>query len=245
MWIGVITIFPNMFHNIINYGVIKKALQKKIISINIWNLRDFSKKKNKKIDDHPYGGGPGMVISAQPLKSAIQTAKKFSPKDTIVIYLSPQGKKVNQNIINKIAKHIGIILICGRYEGIDERIIKNYINEEWSIGDYIVSGGELPAMIIIDAITRLVPGLLNIYSIQEESFHTGLLDHPHYTRPADFEGHTVPNVLLSGNHKSIKKWKTKYALQNTLLKRPDLLQKIHLSNEQKKILKKIKKNNLF
>lgn len=240
MWIGIITIFPEMFNYVIHHGIIKKAIQKKIISINIWNLRNFSNKKNKKIDDHPYGGGPGMIISATPLKLAIQTLRKYSPRDTIVVYLSPQGQTINQKKINAISKKVGIILICGRYEGIDERIIERYIQEEWSIGDYVVSGGELPAMVIMDAIVRLQPGLLNIYSVQEESFHTGLLDHAHYTRPNNLDGQTVPKVLLSGNHKYIKKWKTKNALKNTILKRPDLLKNVILSQEQKIILKKLK-----
>ncbi|CAL4043117.1 tRNA (guanine-N(1)-)-methyltransferase [Buchnera aphidicola (Takecallis arundicolens)] len=243
MWIGIITIFPKMFHCIINSGIIRKALNKKNISINIWNLRQFSDKKNHKIDDHPYGGGPGMVMTAQPLRSAIQAAKNCSPKDTLVIYLSPQGNTINQKKINDIAKTVGIILICGRYEGIDERIIENYIDEEWSIGDYIVSGGELPAMIIIDAISRLQPGVLKKYSIQEESFYNGLLDYPHYTRPKNIDGNFVPKVLLSGNHKHITQWKMKHALKNTLFKRPDLFKKICLSNEQKKIIQKFKKNN--
>ncbi|QCI27260.1 tRNA (guanosine(37)-N1)-methyltransferase TrmD [Buchnera aphidicola] len=243
MWIGIISIFPKIFHSVINYGIIKKAIKKKIISINIWNLRHFSNNIYGKIDDHPYGGGPGMVMTPKPLQYAIKTIKIFSPKNTIVIYLSPQGKKINQNIINKISKKKSIILICGRYEGIDERIINNYVDEEWSIGDYIVSGGELPAMIIIDSISRLLPGILKKYSIQKESFYSGLLDYPHYTRPKDLNGNHVPKILLSGNHKYIQKWKLKQALKNTFLKRPDLFKKINLSKEQENILKKIKKNN--
>ncbi|WP_343128375.1 tRNA (guanosine(37)-N1)-methyltransferase TrmD [Buchnera aphidicola (Takecallis taiwana)] len=242
MWIGIITIFPEMFTCMIKYGIIKKALKKNIISINIWNLRQFSNKKNRKIDDHPYGGGPGMVLTAQPLKTAIQTVKTFSPKNTIVIYLSPQGQNINQKHMHKISQQVGIILVCGRYEGIDERIIQHYIDEEWSIGDYIVSGGELPAMTIIDVISRLQPGVLKKYSIQEESFYNGLLDYPHYTRPENIDNKFVPKVLLSGHQRNIQKWKITHSLKNTLLKRPDLFKKICLSNEQKKILQQFKKN---
>ncbi|CAL4322290.1 tRNA (guanosine(37)-N1)-methyltransferase TrmD [Buchnera aphidicola] len=234
MWIGIISIFPEMFNAITKYGVTKKAIEKKIISLKIWNLRDFSKNPRKKVDDRPYGGGPGMLIMVKPLHRAIIEAKKIAPNDTVIIYLSPQGKKIDQKKIQSISINTNIIFICGRYEGIDERIIEHYVDEEWSIGDYIVSGGELPAMIIIDAISRLQPGLLNIKSIQEDSFFQGLLKYPNYTRPQIVNGKIVPKILLSGHHNNIKKWKIQQSIKNTLLKRPDLLNKSILSNKKKK-----------
>ncbi|WP_343182712.1 tRNA (guanosine(37)-N1)-methyltransferase TrmD [Buchnera aphidicola] len=241
MWIGIISIFPEMFDAIQKYGITKKAIKKKIVSITIWNPRDFTKNIHHKIDDRPYGGGAGMVMTVQPLKNAIQKAQESAPKNTITIYLSPQGKKITQEKIDYFAKHTNLILVCGRYEGIDERIIEQYIDVEWSIGDYIVSGGELPAMIIIDAICRLQPGLLNISSIQEESFNHGLLDYPNYTRPKKILGKSVPKILLSGHHENIKKWQFRQSLKNTILKRPDLLKKKKLSVEEEKIINQIKK----
>ncbi|VFP81545.1 tRNA (guanosine(37)-N1)-methyltransferase TrmD [Buchnera aphidicola] len=223
---SIITIFPNMFNNIFKYGVIKKAIQKKKININILNLRDFSIDKRKKIDDKIYGGGSGMLIMFLPLFKAVIEAKKKQKKKSIVIYLSPQGKILNHNNIKYFIKKKNLIFICGRYKGIDERFIKTQVDEEWSIGDYILTGGELPAMIFIDAITRSIPGVLNNKnSLKEESFNNNLLDCPNYTRPKNINNNTVPSILLSGNHKKIKKWRLKYALKNTLLKRPDLLKK--------------------
>ncbi|CAL4322403.1 tRNA (guanosine(37)-N1)-methyltransferase TrmD [Buchnera aphidicola] len=240
MWIGIISIFPEMFNAILNYGITSKAIKKKIISINIWNPRNFSNYKHQKVDDRPYGGGSGMLMMFEPLKLAIAYAKLKAKKKVVVIYLSPQGEKINQKKIYKISKYNKIILICGRYLGIDERIIENEIDEEWSIGDYILTGGELAAMVIIDSISRLQPGIIKKKSLEEESFSNGILNHPNYTRPKSILGKNVPKILLSGHHKNIKIWKITESLRNTIIKRPDLLKKIKLSHRQNNILKKLK-----
>ncbi|VFP88495.1 tRNA (guanine-N(1)-)-methyltransferase [Buchnera aphidicola (Cinara piceae)] len=221
---SIITIFPNMFNPIFKYGIIRQAIKKKIINIKILNLRDFSINKRKTVDDKIYGGGPGMLIMFLPLFKAVINAKKNYKEKSIVIYLSPQGKVLKHNHIKYFIKKKHLIFICGRYKGIDERFIQTQVDEEWSIGDFVLTGGELPAMIFIDAITRSIPGVLNNkHSLIEESFNNDLLDCPNYTRPKNIANHIVPSILLSGNHKKIKEWRLKHSLKNTLLKRPDLL----------------------
>jgi len=238
----IITIFPDMFHSVSNYGVTGKAIQKKIIDLNCLNPRDFAKNKYKSIDDRPYGGGPGMLMSVEPLYLSIKYAKSLL-KNATVIYLSPQGKKLNQNNIFKLIKKKKIIFICGRYEGIDQRIIDSLVDEEWSIGDYILTGGELAAMVIIDSIARFIPGVIHTKkSIEKESFYNNLLDCPHYTRPKKIYDMIVPDVLLSGNHNKIRLWRLKKSLEETLKKRPDLLEKKILKKEEKIILNEFKKN---
>ncbi|CAL4321946.1 tRNA (guanine-N(1)-)-methyltransferase [Buchnera aphidicola (Drepanosiphum platanoidis)] len=240
MSFNIITIFPKIFKNFKKYGILKKAINKKIIEIKCWNLRKFTKYKRKKIDYRPYGGGPGMIMCASPIKKAIKQIKKKNKKKLKVIYLSPQGKKINTKNLIKILKiNKKFILLCGRYEGIDERIIKQEIDEEWSIGDYILTGGELAAMVFIDAISRLIPGVLNKKSFSEESFFNGLLDYPQYTYPRVFNGEKVPKILLSGNHKKIRLWRLKKSLIKTKSKRPDLLKLKKLNSEEKKIIKDI------
>ncbi|BBI01314.1 tRNA (guanine-N(1)-)-methyltransferase [Buchnera aphidicola (Nipponaphis monzeni)] len=240
--ISVISIFPEMFQSITNYGVTGKAIKKKIINIHYWNPRDYCFNKHKKVDDKPYGGGYGMIMNMIPLYNAIQQAKIFFKNQAKVLYLSPQGKKLNNNNIIQLTKYSKLILVCGRYKGIDERLIHSEIDEEWSIGDYIVSGGELPAMILIDALSRFIPGVLGTKkSAQEDSFYNGLLDHPQYTRPRNINGMQVPKILLSGNHSDICNWKKQESLRATWIKRPDLLKKIVLTEEQKKMLKTFKK----
>ncbi|CAL4322415.1 tRNA (guanine-N(1)-)-methyltransferase [Buchnera aphidicola (Chaetosiphella stipae setosa)] len=220
----IITIFPEMFHAIENYGILSKAIKKKIINLIFFNIRNFSKEKNKKVDDRPYGGGEGMIMSFSPLKRAIVKAKKND--NSLVIYLSPQGKKITYKKLKKLSKKKCIILICGRYQGIDQRIIDKYIDEEISIGDYILTGGELAAMVLIDGISRFVPGVIKKkISKNKDSFSQNLLDHPHYTRPKKIDGMRVPKILLSGNHKKIKKWRLKKSVQQTLLKKPELFKK--------------------
>lgn len=236
---SIITIFPEMFNIITQYGIIKKAIKNKNISINFWNPRDYSDNK-RKIDSKIYGGGPGMLMMFLPLYRALKKAKNSSKKPNIVIYLTPQGKKLHHKHLNYLYKKKHIIFVCGRYEGIDERFIQNKIDEEWSIGDYVLTGGELPAMIFIDTITRNLPGVLNSQkSLTKESFYTGLLDYAQYTKPKIIKNLKVPSVLLSGNHKNIKKWRLKNSLKNTLLKKPELLKKKKLTIKEKKILKKL------
>lgn len=247
MLLGIITLFPDMFKAVINYGITKKSIQNGMLSIRLWDIRDFSDNKHRKIDDRPYGGGPGMIMMAQPLKKAIDQSKHELGDNVKVIYLSPQGKKLNQKYVCKLVDdNQALILVCGRYQGIDERLIKMEIDEEWSVGDYILSGGELAAMIFIDTISRMLPNTLqNQRSKKSNSFFLNRLDYPHYTRPKNFEGIKVPSVLLSGNHDNIFRWRLKQALGNTWVKRPDLIRKSQLTEEEKKLLIEFKNEYSF
>ncbi|CRK85681.1 tRNA (guanine-N(1)-)-methyltransferase [Candidatus Providencia siddallii] len=237
MFIDIISLFPEMFRAITNYGITGKAVKNKLLVIKHWNPRNFAKNKYKNVDARPYGGGPGMLMMGQPLKNAINSAKTNLGIKTKVVYLSPQGKKLNQNGVHELVKNKKIILVCGRYKGIDDRFIQTEIDEEWSIGDYILSGGELAAMVLIDAISRFIPGTLNHkHSAKKDSFSNGLLDCPHYTRPKILNGIAVPFVILSGNHLKINIWRMKQSLGRTWLKRPELLKKLCLTNNQKKLL---------
>ncbi|AEC17571.1 tRNA (guanosine(37)-N1)-methyltransferase TrmD [Gallibacterium anatis] len=238
MWIGVITLFPEMFKAITEFGVTSRAIKHELLQLHCWNPRDFTHDKHKTVDDRPYGGGPGMLMMVQPLRDAIQAAKAEAGDDAKVIYLSPQGRKLNQAGVEQLAKNQKMILVCGRYEGIDERVIETEIDEEWSIGDYVLTGGELPAMTLIDAVARFVPGVLGKQaSAEEDSFVDGLLDCPHYTRPEVLDGLVVPPVLISGNHEEIRKWRLKQSLQRTWLRRPELLEGLALTDEQRLLLK--------
>jgi tRNA (guanine37-N1)-methyltransferase len=204
MWIGVISLFPEMFDAITQQGVIARAIKSGLIEFNCWNPRDFAHDKHRTVDDRPYGGGPGMLMMVQPLTDAIHAAKQAAGEGVKVIYLSPQGRKLDQNGVKQLATEQKLILVAGRYEGIDERVIQSEIDEEWSIGDFVLSGGELPAMTLIDAVSRMLPGVLgHELSAIEDSFANGLLDCPHYTRPENLNGMQVPEVLLSGNHELI------------------------------------------
>ncbi|OQM34274.1 tRNA (guanosine(37)-N1)-methyltransferase TrmD [bacterium endosymbiont of Pedicinus badii] len=244
MKIGVISIFPKMFDSIIKFGITKRAIKKKKIDIKIWNPIHFCKGAFHSIDDRPYGGGSGMVMKANPIRKAILEAKKIIGRKTKVFFLSPQGKKVDQKEIEKFLKYKKVIFLCGRYRGIDERIIDTEVYKEISIGDYIISGGELAAMVVIDAIIRIVPGVLgNHFSILEDSFYKNLLDYPQYTRPKIFLGKKVPEVLLNGNHKKIKDWKLQESLKKTFFKRPDLLKNKILDKKERNILENLKKKN--
>lgn len=224
----VITLFPDMFNAITQFGVTGRACENNIFHVNTWNPRNFTADRYRTVDDCPYGGGPGMVMKAQPLEDAIISARKRQQQTGIekpeVVYLSPQGQRLDHQLAARFSKSSGIIMLCGRYEGIDERLIMRQVDTEVSIGDYVLSGGELAAMVLIDSIVRLIPGTLgDPESASQDSFASGLLDHPHYTRPEEYNGITAPEVLLSGNHANIRRWRLQQALGRTWLKRPDLL----------------------
>ena len=223
MKIAVITIFPEML-DALNFGMPIQAQKKQLLELRAVNPRDFTTDKHRTVDDRPYGGGPGMLMMAEPIQHAIDHAKAWLGQETKVIYLSPQGQVLKQQAVGQLAGLENLILLAGRYEGIDERLIDLAVDEEWSIGDYVLSGGELPAMVLIDAISRLIPGVLNHEeSNQQDSFSDGLLDCPHYTRPEVFAGMEVPEVLLSGHHAKIATWRKQQSIQRTQTKRPDLL----------------------
>ena len=236
MQFDVLTLFPEMFE-ILNKSIIGKAKEKGLININLINIRDFSKNKHKKVDDTPYGGGAGMVMMPDVVYDAYKSIKDNKAK---VIYMSPQGNKITQKKIEELSKEKHLILLCGHYEGIDQRVLDEIVDEEISIGDYVLTGGELPAMVLIDSVSRYIEGVLKEDSTKEESFSQGLLEYPQYTRPEIFQNKKVPEVLLSGHHQNIEKWRRKQSLKITLNKRPDLLKEINLSDEDKKILKEIK-----
>jgi tRNA (guanine37-N1)-methyltransferase len=245
MWIGIISIFPDMFNIITCFGVTGKAIRNGIIKIKVWNPRDFTLEKNRTVDSRPYGGGPGMLLAVEPLRRSILAAKAAAGSGVKTIYLSPQGRKLDQSSMYRLSQYQKLILVCGRYEGIDERIIEKEIDEEWSIGDYVVSGGELPAMVVTDAISRLVPGVLGTQeSACQDSFSNGLMDFPHYTRPRiSSEGEVVPSVLLSGNHANIRRWRLKQSLGRTWLRRAELLDCLALSEEQRQLLAEFQEEN--
>lgn len=234
MQFDVLTLFPEMFEPL-NESIIGRAKEKGLININLINIRDFSKNKHKKVDDTPYGGGAGMVMMPDVVYDAY---KSLDSKDAKVIYMSPQGQKLNQKKVVELSKEKHIILLCGHYEGIDQRVIDEIVDEEISIGDYVLTGGELPAMIVIDSVSRYIDGVLKDDSTKEESFSEGLLEYPQYTRPEVFNGKQVPEVLLSGHHENIDKWRREQSLINTKKKRPDLLENIELSEKDKRILEK-------
>jgi len=237
MKIDVLTLFPEFFSTLKDWSIIGRAIKDDILNIDYINIRDFSKDKHKRVDDYSYGGGPGMVMTPEPIVDAIDSVKTERSR---VIYLSPQGQRLDQDLVNRLSKEEHLILLCGHYEGIDNRIIDHYVHEEVSIGDYVLTGGEIPAMVVIDAVTRLLPGVLSSeQSFTEESHYHGILEYPQYTRPYDFRGLKVPDVLLSGNHKEIERWRRYQALKATYIKRPDLLKKANLTEEDKEILKAI------
>ncbi len=242
MQIGIVTLFPGMFSALTQYGITARAVQDGLVRLQYWNPRDFTTDRHRTVDDRPYGGGPGMLMKTAPVSAAIRAAKKglgqgAAPK---VIYLSPQGKPLNQEAVATLAQSQSLVLLCGRYEGVDERVIETLVDEEYSLGDYVLSGGELAAMVLLDAITRLQPGALgDAESASQDSFEAGLLDHPHYTRPEEFEGRQVPPVLLSGDHARIARWRLQQRLGVTWRKRPDLLAKrveAGLSREEQQLL---------
>jgi len=247
MKFDVVTLFPEMVESVASVGVLGRAVKNGQIQLNSWNPRDYTEDKHRTVDDRPYGGGPGMLMKVEPLKAAIEGAKKSAEANNVqskVIYMSPQGKPVTQQDVLALAEQPGLIIIAGRYEGIDERIIESYVDEEWSIGDYVLSGGELPALVLIDAVARMLPGVLgDEKSAQQDSFMQGFLDCPHYTRPEEIDGRSVPDVLLSGNHRDIDEWRLKQSLGRTWLRRPDLLKALNLTDKQKQLLDSFQKEH--
>ena len=242
MQLGVITLFPEMFAALTDYGVSGRAFEQGLASIALWNPRDFTEDKHNTVDDRPYGGGPGMVMKVEPLQQAIDAAKQSLGEGSQVIYLSPQGKKLDQKGVEALGQHSKLILIAGRYEGVDERLIASSVDQEWSIGDYVLSGGELPAMTLIDSLIRLIPGALgHEQSADQDSFADGLLDCPHYTRPEAINGEAVPEVLLSGDHEKIRRWRLKQSLGRTWQRRPELLEERALSSEEQQLLDEFKR----
>ncbi len=239
MKFDVLTLFPEMF-DALNKSVIGKAIENELIQIDLINIRDFSKDKHKKVDDTPYGGGAGMVLKPDVVYDAYTSVYEKNAK---VIYLSPQGKKLNQEKVIELSKYNHLILLCGHYEGIDQRVIDEIDCEEISIGDYVLTGGEIPAMVLIDSVSRYIEGVINSESVQEESFSDGLLEYPQYTRPEIFRGKEIPEILKSGHHENIEKWRRKEALKNTYLKKPELLEKANLSTEDIEYIKYLKKEN--
>ena len=237
MRIQVVSIFPDFVRTVTEYGVIGRAVEREILNIGYRNPRDFADDVHRTVDDRPYGGGPGMVMKYAPLAAAIGAARDELEAAGPVICLSPQGRPFDQSAAAKLAALPGMVLVAGRYEGIDERIIETQVDEELSIGDFVLSGGEIAAMVVIDAVTRLLPGVLgDAESAQQDSFVQGLLDHPHYTRPEEIAGRRVPDVLLSGDHARIARWRYKQALGRSYVRRPELIEKLDLDDEQQRLL---------
>lgn len=241
MKIDVLTIFPEMFAGVLGHSILKRAEETKAVTYNIVNFREYADNKHQTVDDYPYGGGAGMVLKPQPIFDAVDDLTQQSSAKPKVILLCPQGQRYDQKKAEELSKADHLIFICGHYEGYDERIREHIVTEEISIGDYVLTGGELGAMVIIDSVVRLLPDVLgNEESHIKDSFSTGLLEHPHYTRPADFRGMKVPDVLISGNHRLIEEWRTKESLKRTYLRRPDLLEEYPLNKQQKKWLEELK-----
>ncbi len=228
MRFDILSIFPEMFESVFRESIIARAKEKGIIEIVSHNLRDYSQNKHKKVDDSPFGGGVGMVMGVEPIAFALDEIKK-DEVSAYTVLMSPSGNRLNQKKARELTKHKRLIIICGRYEGVDERVALHYVDEEISIGDYVLSGGEIPAMVLVDTVARLIPGTLgDPRSSEEESFEQELLEYPQYTRPREFRGHKAPEVLFSGNHKEIREWQRRHALEKTELRRPDLLEKIEI-----------------
>ena len=237
MWAGVVTLFPEMFTALTEHGVTGRAVKRGQLTVEFSNPREHAHDRHRTVDDRPFGGGPGMLMKVEPLLEAIEAIRQKAPSRPRVIYLSPQGKPLTQRRAEELAQLDSLVLLGGRYEGIDERIVETCVDEEISIGDYVLSGGELGAMVLLDAVSRLIPGVLgHADSAAEDSFSEGWLDCPHYTRPEEFAGQRVPEVLLSGNHALIRRWRLKQSLGRTWQRRPELLEELTLSKEQQKLL---------
>jgi tRNA (guanine37-N1)-methyltransferase len=241
----VVTIFPEMFDAVADHGITRRALDEGRFELRAWDPRDFTQDTYRRVDDRPYGGGPGMVMLPGPLEACIEAAKSRQKEAGVsrphVVLMSPQGERLGEQLVNELASMEGLVVVAGRYEGLDERLVERVVDREVSIGDYVTSGGELPAMVMIDCIVRRLPGSLNdAGSAEQDSFSDGLLDWPHYTRPEVFEGRAVPEVLASGNHAAIRRWRTKQALGRTWLRRPELIERLTLSAEEQRLLNEFK-----
>jgi tRNA (guanine37-N1)-methyltransferase len=245
MKIGLITLFPEMFDALLEYGISSRAVKNGLLEVKCFNPRAYAIDYHNTVDDRPYGGGPGMVLMAEPLRKSIKEARNWIGAKTKVIYLSPQGQVLTQKGVQLLSSESSLIFISGRYEGVDERVIDLEVDEEWSIGDYVLSGGELPTMVVMDTIIRQLPGALgDQLSAKQDSFSEGLLDYPHYTRPETYEGLKVPDILLSGNHENIRQWRLKESLKRTLFKRPELLSGLSLNKEQEEMLDSLMKDSI-
>jgi tRNA (guanine37-N1)-methyltransferase len=241
MRFDVVTLFPEMVESAVTYGVTGRAIEKGIVDLKLWNPRDWASDRHRTVDDRPYGGGPGMVMKIEPLRSAIRAARSDTNLAAKTIYLSPQGKLLSQEAVVRLSQCPRLILVAGRYEGVDERLIEAETDEEWSIGDYVLSGGELAVLVMFDAVVRLLPGVLgHADSAVQDSHMAGLLDCPHYTRPEVVDGQRIPEVLQSGDHGAIRRWRLKQSLGRTWLRRPDLLAKLELDAEQRNLLEEFK-----
>jgi tRNA (guanine37-N1)-methyltransferase len=241
MRIDVVSIFPQMFEAISTYGITSRAVRDGLLTLQAWNPREYADNSYRRVDERPYGGGPGMVMQPVPLARAIRAARQQQP-EARVLYLTPQGRRLDHAGVVELAARSGMILLCGRYEGVDERVLESEVDEEWSLGDYVLSGGELAAMVMIDAVVRQLPGALGDEdSAEQDSFVNGLLDCQHYTRPEEFEGRRVPEVLSSGDHAKIRRWRLKQQLGRTWLRRPELLAQLTLTAEQKELLEEFQR----
>lgn len=241
MRVDVVTLFPGLVTAVVDGGITGRAVERGLLSLATWNPREFATDRHRTVDDRPYGGGPGMVMKVEPLRDAIRAARAAGPQPVSAVYLSPQGRRLDQARVAEIAGRERLLLVCGRYEGIDERFIDAEIDEELSIGDFVLSGGEVAAMVVIDAVARLLPGALGDEdSAVAESFNDGLLDHPHYTRPETMDGRSVPGVLAGGDHEAVRRWRLKQALGRTWSRRPDLLEGRELSDEERELLEEFK-----
>ncbi len=237
----VLTLFPDMFRAVLGDSIINRAVEKGIIELNFIDIRDFTENKHRKVDDYPYSGGGGMLMAAQPIYDAYQSIAKDLDYKPFTVYMSPQGKVFNQKMAVELAEYKHIVVLCGHYEGVDQRVLDMIADAEISLGDFVLTGGEIPAMAVIDAVSRMIPGVLaNENSYSDESHFSGLLEYPQYTRPEEFMGVKIPEVLISGHHANINKWKRQEALRNTLKKRPDLLEKAELTEEDIKFLDSIR-----
>ena len=240
MYFGIVTLFPDSMTTVTDIGVVGKAAQSGLIQVKTWNPRDFATDNYRTVDDRPYGGGPGMLMKVEPVYAAIQAAKQDAPQGSKTVYLSPQGRPIDQALLKSALSSPGLILLCGRYEGVDERVVECEVDEEWSLGDFVLSGGEIAAMAVVDGVARLVPGVLgHSESAEQDSFENGWLDCPHYTRPEVYQGRQVPEVLLSGNHEKIRRWRLEQSIRRTLERRPDMLEGREFSDEESEIILRI------
>lgn len=244
MKIAVITLFPALIEEFGQHGIVRRAIEGAKLELSVWNPRDFSVDRHRNVDDRPYGGGPGMVMRPEPVQGALRAARQAMTGQARVVYLTPQGRRLDHDGALALAQHEALIFLAGRYEGIDERVVATEVDEEWSIGDYVLSGGEAAAMVMIDAITRQLPDVLgHAESAGQDSFAAGLLDWPHYTRPELWAGLPVPPVLLSGDHEAIRRWRLKQALGRTWIRRPDLLERLQLTPEQRALLEEFRREH--